>query len=343
MNLTTSMEKFTIYLLLTVLTLMSCNSEDQSNQNGNLILNRSFGNSGESMLVNPTNFDTDKEDYIFISDPGVSQIYQFDLEGEFIRKIGKPGQGPEEFINQSVISFSEDKIHVQDQSNMRMHVIDSTGNFEKIIPQEDRAFVSFSEHQGNYIGFAPTSFLKSHGLENESLFKVYDKEWDLVNEFGNYIFEPENIPAGMSWPFFTISKKKIYSVFAYFPILEIYDTDGSLIARHKLDELIDLNIDQRNLSDRTYSDLRNPQINSVNRAIDVVENEIYVLRWDQSLTIDKYVLEDESIRFENTFWYSETNENYYPLDFFFVENEELFYVLEINNEGVPQVAVYSLV
>ncbi|MFO7798470.1 BF3164 family lipoprotein [Rhodohalobacter sp.] len=337
------MKKFTIYFLFTVCTLMSCNFEDQSNQNGNLILNSSFGNSGESMLVNPTNFDTNKEDYIFVSDPGVSQIYQFDLEGEFIRKIGNPGQGPEEFINQSVISFSEDKIHVQDQSNMRLHVIDTYGNFEKIIPQEDRAFVSFSKHKGNYIGFAPTSFLKSHGLENESLFKVFDSEWNLINEFGNYIIEPDNIPAGMSWPFFKISNNKIYSVFAYFPIMEVYDLKGSLEESYHLDKINDFEIDQRNLSEQTYSDMSNPQMNSVNRSIDVVENEIYVLRWDQSLTIDKYVLEDESIRFENTFWYSETNENYYPLDFFFVENEELFYVLEINNEGVPQVAVYSLV
>ncbi len=50
------------------------------------------------------------EEYVYISDQLASTVYVFDLKDNFVRKIGQPGRGPEDFSLQIGIEYYHNKI-----------------------------------------------------------------------------------------------------------------------------------------------------------------------------------------------------------------------------------------
>lgn len=67
---------------------------------------------------------------ILISDQAQSQIYQLNLDGRLIRTIGKRGQGPGEFGNQSTIASNGKQIFVEDQGNRKVQILSMEGKFQ---------------------------------------------------------------------------------------------------------------------------------------------------------------------------------------------------------------------
>lgn len=86
-------------------------------------------NNEEFFLVHPLCL-AEANGSILISDQPQSQIYQLNLEGRLIRTIGKRGQGPGEFGNQSTIASNGKQIFVEDQGNRKVQILSMEGKFQ---------------------------------------------------------------------------------------------------------------------------------------------------------------------------------------------------------------------
>jgi len=77
---------------------------------------------------------TDSKNNIYILDRKEKFMYLFNEEGRFLKKIGRPGQGPGEFGKPcSIYIDSKDIIYILDESNRRVEIFDSEANYIKSI------------------------------------------------------------------------------------------------------------------------------------------------------------------------------------------------------------------
>jgi len=65
--------------------------------------------------------------FIFVCDSGGQTIYCFDLDGHFIRRFGRPGQGPGEFSDPIFIFCYKSRVYITDRGNSRIQVFTEEG------------------------------------------------------------------------------------------------------------------------------------------------------------------------------------------------------------------------
>ncbi|GMV06839.1 MAG: hypothetical protein AMXMBFR53_31140 [Gemmatimonadota bacterium] len=89
----------------------------------------------------PTNFGriasfaVDRRGWIWILDSQAKELRVFDAEGEFVRTIGRSGQGPGEFEQPVRVDIGPDgNAWVMDPRNTRLSVFDSAGRYVKGLP-----------------------------------------------------------------------------------------------------------------------------------------------------------------------------------------------------------------
>jgi len=66
---------------------------------------------------------------IYVSDWGVTNVRGFDEDGQYIRTIGRKGQGPGEFETIRFCLSSDGKTYFMDVVNSRISILDAEGNF----------------------------------------------------------------------------------------------------------------------------------------------------------------------------------------------------------------------
>jgi len=69
------------FFILLMLLAPACN-KNAGSSNDNLIREISFGQDGRTGLMNPTFMASDKKDHIYISDPFLSGVFHYDLNGK---------------------------------------------------------------------------------------------------------------------------------------------------------------------------------------------------------------------------------------------------------------------
>jgi DNA-binding beta-propeller fold protein YncE len=75
----------------------------------------------------------DSEDNIYIADSSANNIKVFDPEGQFIKTLGRKGQGPGEFQMPYHLAVSEGRIVVWELGNRRLSVLTESGEFLKSV------------------------------------------------------------------------------------------------------------------------------------------------------------------------------------------------------------------
>ena len=63
-----------------------------------------------------------KQDYMLISDPIKKVIHVFDLRGNYVKKLGREGRGPGEFMQVSSVKVIEDQLYVLDIVMNQLHL-----------------------------------------------------------------------------------------------------------------------------------------------------------------------------------------------------------------------------
>lgn len=139
-------------------------------------------------------------DYHIILDPGRKDIFIFDAEGNFIRKINRFGQGPEEYSLIKNMWIDGDEIAIFDSGNGRIQHYGLDGNHigSKSIKYVTAANIYFKD--GYY-------FVDMNGAVTEDNSKynilVLDENLDLVERLNPF----ENSPAiSLGWGFNSFSE-----------------------------------------------------------------------------------------------------------------------------------------
>jgi 6-bladed beta-propeller len=74
----------------------------------------------------------DRAGNVWVVDSGQGILQQFDPRGKFLKKVGRQGQGPEEFSRPGTIHVGNDgDLLVLDTGNMRMAILSSEGEFKR--------------------------------------------------------------------------------------------------------------------------------------------------------------------------------------------------------------------
>lgn len=73
------------------------------------------------------------EKYVWMGDNVTKQIYMFNRQGKFIRKIGNVGRGPGEYVDWSGFYYKEDSLYVHDrlQSKLLAYSVADSGFYER--------------------------------------------------------------------------------------------------------------------------------------------------------------------------------------------------------------------
>ena len=87
----------------------------------------------ESLLFRPRHCIQDKDGRYYVNDSGNYRIAVFDQDGNFVRGIGRSGEGPGEFQNITDISVDGDVLHIFDSRSLRLTRYRTDGTLIEVI------------------------------------------------------------------------------------------------------------------------------------------------------------------------------------------------------------------
>jgi len=125
-------------------------------------------------------------DEILVLDSDQNQIFVFDNQGDFLRKIGRKGQGPGELNNPfGIVETNDNFLIVADTGNARIESFDFKGNYlNSELVQEDSPGRMFISKDGTIYNHNATG---RFGWKETSLFKSYNNKFKRIGEFGKLI------------------------------------------------------------------------------------------------------------------------------------------------------------
>lgn len=332
-----SMRKF---IFITLFSFIGCSENIEIELAGNLSPLYTFANGIDDYLVNPVGFATNGNDMIFVSDNLPSQIKKYSFSGDFNGVFGRRGQGPGEFVSPTGLDFLDNNLFIEDRGNLRFKRLSDSGEVKNIYAHQ-YPYVEFVVSQNSIYTFSPPSFFITGDLEERDLITVYDQVGNIINSFGEYISFPENIPAGMSWPYLKFENDLLHVAFQYFPIYRIYTKDGELINEFDLSLYTNEDL-EANYYGKNYSDPTSPSMDVAFRALYVDNDTVYVARQSENIHIDKFLLNEEGMEFQKTFSFIKNDQIVVVQDFFFHKPSETFFILEYNGEA-HQITRYEII
>ena len=298
---------------------VNCGGEKTTtNPEDNLLHQFSFGHEGEVLLSSAMFSAMDRQNSIFISEHHHHKVLEFNLDGKFVREIGRMGSGPGEFIYPGELDVEGDQLYLQDFGNLRLTVFDLEQNQSTMIVQEN-SLLGFQVHQGYFYGFNMLNGLQGVSELGEELIHVYNSDWERIREFGTFISLEEDMVARFSEPMFKIQNDLIHVVFNYFPIYRVYNTSGELLNEMDLTELLELDEPDGNYNENVYKDAFSTGAGLLFRAIDVYENRVFIARHSPNIRIDEYHLDetDYNLTYKKTWTFNGVGERYFVYNFFY--------------------------
>jgi hypothetical protein len=83
----------------------------------------------DSYFENPSTLTCDPNGNIYVADSGALNIKKFDMQGNFLKTIGREGQGPGEFGGLYYSTYAKDRLVVWDSGNRRLCAFAPDGKF----------------------------------------------------------------------------------------------------------------------------------------------------------------------------------------------------------------------
>jgi len=126
----------------------------------------------EKCFIGELNKVVKTKNYIFVSDDLSMNLFQFDINGKFIRKIGKQGEGPEEYTY--LIDFVVDEINEEIYLNVygKIYHYSMDGNFIKSTPLDDIDDQVMALDNKNRLFFILPDIAQPKGKDSVDLIKV---------------------------------------------------------------------------------------------------------------------------------------------------------------------------
>ena len=255
---------------------------------------------------------------IVVNDQKVNQLFMFDERGNFIKKIGRAGQGPGEFGNPFCMTTTSDSIIVADNSNMRIQYYDLEGNFIR----EYKIFKSLWDIAASTEGLIYTAPLRIS--PEYSLVDVLDKNGKLLTSFGQAGFGEKSTSLTTNMAKISLNNKNdLYLAFNSFPLVCSYSAKGDLQNEYELEHEV-LKEKERENKDR----LKNQgNLMSIIYAIHAYTNGFFILSVFPHTLILEY---DSDGKLVKEYYYEYENHDTYFADFAEREKDgrKYFYLLK---------------
>jgi hypothetical protein len=259
----------------------------------------------------------DPQGNIYVSDQRINRVLKFSLEGKFLNRFGRGGQGPGDMNGPSDLIATEDQI---------------------IINEKDR--IQFLDREGNYLH----SFKTFKGYHKIALYKNYiyalsiimDPEMDLVDvlskegeilfSFGEcFKFKKELFPLNLCN--LVINNNTLYIAFKHFPIVRKYSLQGELLEELRINNNVMKDREKKNLKAYKTS-LRGKKVGffPVINNICVTENSFFLLHLQQTIEITEFGHDGDLL----AIYWCPRPEKYDSEDFIVreVDDSILFYLLQ---------------
>jgi hypothetical protein len=284
-------------------------------------------------LYNALRICVDNDKYIYVSSQLEHRILKFDINGKFLKQIGKKGKGPGEFLGPKDIDVDgKGHLYIRDVINRRIQIFNSKGEYLSSF-RYFKTIYSMVVDKDGFIYTNPQSFDPQYPL-----IEVFNMKGELVKSFGKRI-NFGNYSFAHSKAILTISSNgELIVAWESFDYLRKYSKDGKLLLetrlKHKyVNEKSKINMETKFKSMmmglyRTITDIYS------------TKNAIYVLITYPRIEILKF---DNNFHLENVFW-ADVVPRYLGFDFFVLEKDNgqlLFYILQCLPENKIEVFTNS--
>jgi len=180
---------------------------------------------------------------IYILDTGRYNILVYSSNMEFLREIGRVGQGPGEFINPVDFCLdNQDNIYVLDYGKEAVTIFDKNGKYkDQVLPHRFflRGSIAVDSEGLIYIACAK-------GLD--SLITVFNQSGKKVNAFGSRIkYHLYNVEMNLNEVSIDFDQNdNLWVVFHNKPLIRRYTKDGKLILEKKIEDSEMISIEKDN-------------------------------------------------------------------------------------------------
>lgn len=176
----------------------------------------------------PSKLSISKEGNLFILDTKNNRVLVYDENLKFIKQIGGEGDKDGYFRTPLDLKMSHDGfLYVLDFDNARIQIFNGAGEFIRMFRVPHYTFTFTIDEEGNIYINSPD--------ELGSITKL-DRNGNRLKTFGALV-EQDRRKYTMNWAYleYDYSSKKIIASYQYFPIVQIYKVDGTLLKEFELD------------------------------------------------------------------------------------------------------------
>lgn len=285
----------------------------------------------------PTAMEVDENGNIFICDQQLSSILKYDKNGRLFKEIGRAGQGPGEFTQQSKFCYDNEKLYVVDQANRRIQILNSH-NGEYISSFKTISIPFAISHIDNKLFTVLLDDNISGLIKKPKLVTIFNESGKILGGFGEYLAFVPNLTKHASHSLLKIHNKKLYVLFRYYPLLRIYSIDGELT---KTIEFTEQNYSQLIPGNYEWENFKRGSkafpFKFLFNAFDVNEHGIFLGLYDDDIIIDRYDFEGE---FQERYLRKHQTDSFYLVDFRVIAHDKeklTFYILNI--EELPKLDI----
>lgn len=263
--------------------------------------------------------DGDTAGNIYVSDQKWCHVFKFDSNGDFIKRIGRKGQGPGEFMNPYCINLTEDFLVVSDTNGRKIQFFDRDGEYLRSV----KALKPYLEIVADAEGLIYASPLRWN--KESLLIDVLDKDGHIINSFGKARFGNETI-----WQIPNMlklamnSKGELFAAYIHFPNVFKYSRKGELLDVYGIEQDI---MEERKRSNLDAVGKGNQVRWTVISAIRAGQNGFYILYNYPRAHILEFDTNGKQI---NDYYYVKSHD-YLVTDFFVrdsCKNDKIFYLLQ---------------
>lgn len=185
----------------------------------------SIGGPDEDVLFQWVGVAVDEDKNIYISDTMDYSLKKFDSQGVFLKKAGRRGQAPSEFLAPRNVSYLNRRVYVDDENNRCIQVFNIELEYLYSIPLRFPAhdFEALSDDSFYVVSLQPTG--------NYSLISINSKG-DIVSQIKLDLAASKDIYNAMS--FALDEKGNIYIAYNFYDRIEKADNQGRVIWSREL-------------------------------------------------------------------------------------------------------------
>jgi len=274
----------------------------------------------EIYIVQGSNLCADIKKDIYVSDSRDHAILKFDIKGNFIKRLGRKGQGPGELINPLDIFCNEGLyIFVLDDGNRRINKYDTEGKIQS-------SFKYFKSYNSFGIRKSDKIYASYFSINPEDpLIDVLDLKGNVIKSFGKRIKFNKFNKAKNEVLLSLNDNGDIYVVWKNLDHVRKYSKEGEL--------LIDLNINYKPINEIAKKNLNmeknkqgNLEMYNLIMGMRTKKNGFYLFRSYPRIEILEF---NDNGEIEDIFWH-ETEFSYIPGDFLVIRknNSIDFHILQ---------------